>query len=58
MKCAICGQEIYLPRWYSNICGTCSDELRTEEDAIEAQAITEEEARDRARWEADRGSIY
>jgi len=49
MKCIRCGQEIYLPHWNSNVCGSCADDLRAEEDA-EMGAI---QAQDKARQEQE-----
>ena len=42
MKCAKCGQEFDMPN--TNICGTCADELRDEENAQIAMAQAEDEA--------------
>jgi len=50
-QCIRCGQEIYLPHWESNVCGSCADELRPEEDAMTAQAEAEDDAIGRAAYE-------
>ena len=52
MKCIRCGQEIYLPHWNSNICGSCADDLRQEEDAeIEAIALADKARQEQAAYE-------
>ena len=51
MKCVRCGQEIYLPHWNSNICGSCADDLRQEEDAAIGAAEVEAEAMNRQAYE-------
>lgn len=53
MKCARCGQDVYLPHWKSNICGNCADDLRSEEDAQIAIAQAEAEDEARAKWESE-----
>lgn len=51
-KCTRCLQDIEpnAPEG-ATICGSCADELRAEQDALEGAAITEAEAEDRARAE-------
>lgn len=57
MKCLRCGQEFELPNpddKKTNVCGSCADELRAEDDAMVAQAEAEAEFEARARWDAEK----
>lgn len=53
MKCLRCGQDFTLPDDKTDVCATCGDELRCEEDANIAQAEAEAQAEARAKWEAE-----
>lgn len=53
-KCLRCGQEFEPPAsGDSEICGSCADELRAEQDAYAAQAEAEAEAEALAQWEVE-----